>query len=503
MWFALATVISVNGILAVPGALFWGLVVMGIDRWLITSMPTGRSRRFAVTVPRLVLAVLLGTLISTPIVLRIFQSDIDAQIAKTQQQDYTAFPQQPSTRQADQQVITYGQELDQLHAVIATHGAPTGNTSADPQLVAYERQLTNLNNQLARQKSLKAKYYDQYICNLYGGPACPVKGDGPAAKASRDDYQQAALQVTTTQGEINQVQKEIFQREQALTSTTPAAEELRYQQANITLPRAQAEYVTAVQRRNELQASFHAQESDDAHSILIRLQALNQLSSGSPTLAGARFLLFLLFLVIECLPVTVKLIQPARDYERILAREVDMRLKVNLIWESQVQHLADAQRGESPPAAGTEGAMRKPGGDSTEQLAEPGSLRKEASSASVVRAGKALPAEYRELENCYRAISQTLNGLLRRGYSNEQVARALRITADAAIRQLDNAQKTALENQHDNDLIAEALLSAAEMTTWQLDAEWQAALEKAGRLTACGRSGLQRERSDQASTLRA
>ena len=46
MWFALSSALSVNGILAIPVAVFWGLVIMGIDRWLITSMPVDGGRKF-------------------------------------------------------------------------------------------------------------------------------------------------------------------------------------------------------------------------------------------------------------------------------------------------------------------------------------------------------------------------------------------------------------------------------------------------------------------------
>jgi hypothetical protein len=69
-----------------------------------------------------------------------------------------------------------------------------------------------------------------------------------------------------------------------------------------------------VQRKNQLQASYYAQEQA-AHGILMRLEALSELSSGNSTVADARILLFLLFLVIECLPVTVKLLQRPGQYE--------------------------------------------------------------------------------------------------------------------------------------------------------------------------------------------
>ena len=51
----------------------------------------------------------------------------------------------------------------------------------------------------------------------------------------------------------------------------------------------------------------------------MRLEALSELSSGNFTVAAARFLLFLLFLVIECLPVTVKLLQKPGQYEAALS----------------------------------------------------------------------------------------------------------------------------------------------------------------------------------------
>src|SRR5580658_2061793 len=91
MWFALTSAIGLNVILALPAALFWGLVILGIDRWLVVTMPLEGSRRWAIAMPRLILAMLLGILIATPLVLRIFQSQIDTQIVVIKQQQTSAF----------------------------------------------------------------------------------------------------------------------------------------------------------------------------------------------------------------------------------------------------------------------------------------------------------------------------------------------------------------------------------------------------------------------------
>ena len=326
MWFALSSALSINGILAIPVAVFWGLVIMGIDRWLITSMPVDGSRKFAMAVPRVLLAILLGTLISTPLVLRIFQSEIDAQMAVMQQTNYSSFLSAQQASQVNQQVTTYNNELQQLDTVINSRGAQTGNNAADPQLVAYNKQLTQLQSQLSHWTTLKNQYYNAYICQLYGGPTCPKKGAGPAYKASFASYQQASQQVTSTQAQISHVQGEIQQRDQFLSSTSKSSQQQRYEEALNQRPLVQGEYNTAVQRKNQLQAAYYAQ-NQASHGILMRLEALSQLSSGNPTVAAARLLLFLLFLVIECLPVTVKLLQRPGQYEAALreAKKAEQR----------------------------------------------------------------------------------------------------------------------------------------------------------------------------------
>ena len=363
MWFALSSALSINGIVAIPVAVFWGLVIMGIDRWLITSMPIDGGRKFAMAVPRVLLAILLGTLISTPLVLRIFQSEIDAQMAVMQQKNYSSFLSNQQSSQVNQQVTTYYNELQQLDTVINSRGAQTGNTAADPELVAYNKQLTQLQSQLTHWTSLKATYYKNYTCQLYGGADCPKKGDGPAAKASYASYQQASQQVTSTQSQISGVQGEIQQRDQVLNSTSASSQQERYAEALNQRPLVQGEYNTAVDRKNQLQATFYAQ-NQAAHGILMRLEALSQLSSGNLTVAAARLLLFLLFLVIECLPVTVKLLQRPGQYEAALreAKKAEQRdyqkffstrsrLRQAGLSSAAQARAPQAQAQEAPPAA--------------------------------------------------------------------------------------------------------------------------------------------------------
>lgn len=71
----------------------WGLAVMNLDRWLVSAAQR-RDRWFANVVqalPRLLIALIIGTLISTPIVLFLFQREINAELAVIHQDRRASF----------------------------------------------------------------------------------------------------------------------------------------------------------------------------------------------------------------------------------------------------------------------------------------------------------------------------------------------------------------------------------------------------------------------------
>lgn len=82
MWFALVQGLKVNPLLAVPFAVLWGLLILNLDRYLTTSMQSTSSFRQALgmTIPRVLMAALIGVVVSTPLVLKVFESDINAQM---------------------------------------------------------------------------------------------------------------------------------------------------------------------------------------------------------------------------------------------------------------------------------------------------------------------------------------------------------------------------------------------------------------------------------------
>ncbi|MGW5739923.1 caspase, EACC1-associated type [Amycolatopsis sp. NPDC003861] len=77
--FALNSIVGLGLPLSVVAGVLWGLAILNLDRLLVVTM-TRKSwwiHRLITVFPRLILAIVLGAVISTPMLLKIFQPEID------------------------------------------------------------------------------------------------------------------------------------------------------------------------------------------------------------------------------------------------------------------------------------------------------------------------------------------------------------------------------------------------------------------------------------------
>jgi hypothetical protein len=292
-WFALTGGLGLNPLAAVVPALAGGLIVMGIERWLVSPVsPRGRPRLVRV-IPRVVAVLLLATLIATPIALRIFQSDINARVSAIAQQRAAASVAHAASA-SNPQVSSIAAEVANLHQVIDSKG----QTALDP---ATDPQLASLKNQQAVALARQQQAYQR--CHFQGGQGCA----GASADAAK--YRQASLQVEA-------LNRQIRQREELLTADDPASRRARYQEATARLPGAQQQLNAAVADLDQSQqADYHQNQAANGPSI--RLRAVSDLAGNNVAPKLALPLLFLAVLMIVCLPVVGTLRLPPAGYAGI------------------------------------------------------------------------------------------------------------------------------------------------------------------------------------------
>ena len=216
------------------------------------------------------LAILLGSLISTPIVLRIFESEINNQISVIKENNEANFlsSQQHSSVQAP--VTKWQNTVTNLEQVIDSNGAQPINPANDPVVQGLTTQLNNEREgrdtglprvavpalrRLRRPQGLRPA--------RRGQQAALPGGRGPDHDAHQRDQRQGA----------------------ALQDNSASAQQTRLQQAKNALPDAQAQLAAAQAEENSLLNNFQATNSA-TNGLLIRLQALDQLTAKGGSLSA-------------------------------------------------------------------------------------------------------------------------------------------------------------------------------------------------------------------------
>jgi Domain of unknown function (DUF4407) len=308
--FALHSALKASLVTALPFAIAWGIAIMGLDRWLVASFVRQPNKwmYLILAVPRVLLALLFGAIISTPFVLQIFQPEINQQIALDQRQQAANFYAQLATDSLAKRIAVEQKQVGNYENVINDGGSGSGvNVSQDPTV----RQLSL---QYAQAKAQAAIDYNKWHCELYGTPGHCSVGNGPAAQASLAAYQ-------TDVREENQYQAELTAREQQIGASNKSAAAASVANAKQGLGPAEARLAADQAEQARLKQSFNATNASTA-GLLLRLHALDQVAGRDGTMQLARLLLFLFFTVIDCLPILVKTLLnlgPETAYERALA----------------------------------------------------------------------------------------------------------------------------------------------------------------------------------------
>jgi hypothetical protein len=308
---ALSAAFAVHMALGAPWAIAlavgigWGLVIINLDRMLLVGMAHDASwvRNVALAVPRIALAVVLGTVISTPLTLQVFDKEIDATIVTLQAEAANEFSTELAADARFVGIPDLEQKIAAEQAVLAGGGATDPN--ADPRVTAAQAdrdaRQTDYDAAQARFAELQAKAQ----CELDGTCGSGTAGPG-------DAYQAAAAAAAAQAGVRDAAQDELDAADAALLDarTSAGADAASNGARSVALAAAdlaadQAELARLTDLRTAEQDAFAAQNSQ-SDGLLARLEAMDRLAADRPAAGTAHLMLFLLFLSVELLPVLMK-----------------------------------------------------------------------------------------------------------------------------------------------------------------------------------------------------
>lgn len=332
-----------NGVRAPLGAalvvaLLWGVAIANLDRWLVAAA-TRRERwwqNLATLVPRFLLALVIGAVVSTPLVLWIFQSEIQAQLTVTQQAERNVFETNLRTDARFAAIPQLEKDVAALQKV-AVGAAAGGSVADDPAVARAQADFDRLDKQYSAAQA-------SAICEFDGTCGTGKKGGGSAYKTKLRVAQDLRAQRDAARDRLDAAQNKAL-AEQSETASGQQADARR------DLPARQAELARLKLLKTQEEDRYLIDSRND-RGLLAQIEALSTITDSNGTLKTAYLTLLLFITAIEILPVFTKFllnIGRASAYDEILAsaERTDVEVaKTNLRLERERREKEYAERAE-------------------------------------------------------------------------------------------------------------------------------------------------------------
>lgn len=251
--------------LSILFGLFWGFIIFNFDRMIASGITKkGNSwkdklQEFGFSSPRILLALILGIVISRPLELYLFKKDIRAQIKKDYQAEANNFIENDLNYLLD--------DVEDLDSTIRVLEAE--KTSKDK-----------------KANRLQKEWDDERFGNKTSSTS-GVGGYGPNAKKKEQEWRRV-------QGEYEEIKEQIKRLIQKRDSLKAEIELIR----------------TSI-----------AETTEEEYSFLRELTALESLSDNNPHAANSVFFITLVFILLELSPAVVKILMPYGNYDELLEKK--------------------------------------------------------------------------------------------------------------------------------------------------------------------------------------
>lgn len=327
----------------------WGGLILTIDSWLIASAHGTLKAKVRVYLPRLLIAVLLGFVIAEPLVMSVFRAEIEQQIADNREQELAAVSSRWRTCNPPTDEVVKTPECAGYRLNLAQSPSTLRQQLSD---LRKKRgtEATELDRDLNQWKQL-----DRLARSECAGATDPettgVSGDGPNCSRNRqtaDQYWRDS-RLEQRRADVGDMDSRLgVLQDKVTTAEAKYGEQVR---------------IAIVQKIGEWR------ESRRSIGILEQIKALGQVSANSLPVTVAHWVLRLLLVLIDCLPVLTKWLSGANAYDRMLKRQIDSRVELH---KGRVQRVEKVESEVSQAHMAT--LLREP----HEQLADEEEARRQA-----------------------------------------------------------------------------------------------------------------------------
>lgn len=284
---------------------FWGLLIFNLDRFMVNTMYSDGKHTISKDellggLPRIILAIFLGIIISVPIELRIFDDKIQSQLLIDRGKVGD------DVRNANEELYNERNRIIELRGTYEDKLKELQTGTSD----GYASRIATMERDL---QVAEDKLYNE----TNGTGVTKKRGYGPAAKQLQEQVDRMRLALSSLREEerIAKSQNQEYINRQMI-STQSYIDNLDRQLNNVNSQ--------IIQKENERDKATNALTGFTA-----RLKALSEITDykNNTTLFIARLMIMLLFITIEIIPTLFKMMMTAGPYDNLLRAEMH-RIKV-------------------------------------------------------------------------------------------------------------------------------------------------------------------------------
>lgn len=308
---------------AVTFGLFWGTVIFVLDRYIVISLDdvTG-VRKWVTGTIRLLLAALIGWVIAEPLVLRIFQTEVESEMAS-----HAAEVKLERAEDIDEHPV-YGtaaiaaatREVESLEA--ASMGGAI-DLSDDPEVARLEEEHAAAEEARKEQSALVA-------CESDGSCGTGRAGDGPEWQRKLDELERLEAESDRLRGELEAARARAQSDAAARAAEVEAA-------ATAELPAREAELAALVAQRDAEIAELEAL-IDGEDGLGARMDSLERLRGARRAINREYWVIVALLVALDTSAVALKLMHRPTTDEVIRAERNRAALELA---RRQIEHERD------------------------------------------------------------------------------------------------------------------------------------------------------------------
>jgi hypothetical protein len=323
LFTALLRVVQVPWPVVIPVAIFWGFLVLAIDSWMVSSTHGSLGAgRWLMFIPRLIMAILLGSVIAEPLVLWIFHPAINADVEQhRQEQIRVEAGRWARCNPLDGGSTTSVPECANYQLGIGGPGAEQDNLAS---LQAERDKLSSEVTTLSSQLTAKQDFAQDECAGVKRGGTSGQAGKGFRCDSAWDVAEtfEAEIDLPAKRERVSSLNNQI----NTLTGTVATAE--------------QQHGTTVEQRIDEKVKAFAA--TFGPIDIIDEARGLERLSDRSGFVAAAEWLVRILLILVDSLPVLAKMLSGTTAYDVLVSRQLHSGQRFHSWSLDEVEHRYEA-----------------------------------------------------------------------------------------------------------------------------------------------------------------